>query len=261
MEFMEAVLKRRTYRGHFVDKPISQEDLNAIIEAARWAPSPFNTQPWEILIITEQKSKDELAKLVLKSMSAQMGDGRFLQDVSQCISLTREEWVKRGEGVLIDDHLDVPPFIKDREKLRPLMKNAKNMSVLGKLGLGKVGAAKFVEFIKNAPLIIIVLMDKRKRSPGENGVMWKFLGMGALMENILLAATSLNIGTHIINTALETQKNREKLREMFSIPEHYEPMCLIRAGYFHKPPDAHVRLESARFVHYGQFKNERKKPR
>jgi len=255
MEFMEAVLKRRTYREQFTDKPISQEHLDAIIEAARWAPSPFNTQPWEILIVTQQKSKDALADLVLESMASQMADGRFLRDASQWMSLTREEWLRRGEGVMIDDHIDVPGFIKDKTKLKPLLKNAKNMSFLGKLGLGKIGAAKFVQFIRKAPLIIIILMDKQKRSPGENGVTWRFLGMGALMENILLAAASLNIGTHIINTSLETQKDREKLREIFSIPDSYEPVCLIRAGYFHEPPEASVRVEPARFVHYDRFDN------
>jgi len=156
---------------------------------------------------------------------------------------------------MIDDHIDVPGFIKDKTKLKPLLKNAKNMSFLGKLGLGKIGAAKFVQFIRKAPLIIIILMDKQKRSPGENGVTWRFLGMGALMENILLAAASLNIGTHIINTSLETQKDREKLREIFSIPDSYEPVCLIRAGYFHEPPEASVRVEPARFVHYDRFDN------
>lgn len=253
MEFIEAVLKRRTYRGHFTDKPISQKDLDVIIEAARWAPSPFNTQPWDILIITQQKSKDMLADLVLKSMASQMADAQFLHDVSQCMSLTREEWHRREEGVMIEDHIDMPGFIKDKTKLRPLLKNAKNMSFLGKMGLGKIGAAKFVKFIRKAPLIIIILMDMQKKSPGANGKMWKFLGMGAFMENILLAATSLNIGTHIVNTSLETPKDRKKLRKMFSIPEHYEPVCLIRAGYFHNPPGTSVRLKPAKFVHYESF--------
>ena len=230
MEFMEAVLKRRTYRGPFTDRPISQQDLDVIIEAARWSPSPFNTQPWEILIITQQKSKDALADLLLKSMAAQMVDARFLHDVSQWMNLSREEWEHRGEGVLIDDHMDVPGFMKDKTKLRPLMKNARNMSFLGKLGLGKKGAVKFAELLKETPLIIIVLMNTEKKSPGENRATWELLGMGAFIENILLAAASLNIGTHFINASLETRKGRDKLREMFSVPDNYEPICLLRAG-------------------------------
>jgi len=258
MEFMEAVLKRRTYRGRFTDKPISQKDLDFIIEAARWSPSPFNVQPWEILIITQQESKDALAKLLLKSMASQMADPRFLHDVSRWMNLSRDEWERRGEGVLIDDHMDVPGFMKDKTKLRPLMRNAKNMSFLGKLGLGKKGAAKFAGLIKETPLIIIVLMNTEKKSPGENRKTWELLGMGAFIENILLAAASLNIGTHFINASLETQKDRGKLREMFSIPDNYEPVCLLRAGYSDNSPDDSMRLGSARFVHYEEFGTEGK---
>jgi nitroreductase len=254
MEFMEAVLKRRTYRGQFTDEPISQKDLDAIIEAARWAPSPFNTQPWEILIVTQQKSKDALADLVLKSMASQMADGRFLQNASRWMSLSRDEWAHRREGVMIDDHIDVPGFIKDKTKLRPLLKNAKNISFLGKLGLGRIGAAKFVELMRKAPLIIVILMNMEKKSPGENRMTWMLLGIGAFVEHVLLAAASLNIGTHFINAPLETRSDREKLRRIFSIPDNYEPVCLLRAGYFYEPPEASVRLEPTQFVHYERFR-------
>jgi nitroreductase len=253
MEFVEAVLNRRTYRKQFIDRPISQKDLDVIIEVARWAPSPFNIQPWEILIVTQQESKDALADLVLESMASQMADGRFLRDVSQWMSLSKDEWSRRGEGVMIDDHIDLPRVIKDKTKLRPLLRNAKNISFLGKLGLGKIGAAKFVNFIREAPLIVVVLMNMQKRSPGENRMTWMLLGLGAFIEHILLAATSLNIGTHFINAPLETQNDRQKLREIFSIPHSYEPVCLLRAGYFHGSPGTSVRLEPARFVHYERF--------
>lgn len=253
MELIEAVLKRRTNRDHFVNKPISQEDINAIIESARWAPSPFNIQPWEIIIVRNQENKDKLANLVKKSMSAQMGDPKFLNDVSQWMSLSDDEWQRRADGVMIDDHVDLPDFIKDKTKLKPLLKNAKNMSFLGKLGLGKIGAGKFVELIKEAPLIIIVLLNKNKRSPGENRTTWELLGMGAFIEHILLTATALNIGTHFINAPLETKKDRDELRAIFSIPENYEPICIIRAGYVDKEPKPSVRLNPNKFVHYEKF--------
>jgi len=250
---MEAVLKRRTYRDHFDNKPISQDGIKTIIESARWAPSPFNIQPWEIIIVTKQESKDALAELVKKSMSAQMGNPRFLHDVSQWMSLSEDEWQERAEGVMIDDHVELPDFIKDRTKLKPLLKNAKNMSFLGKLGFGKIGASKFVELLRKAPLIMIILQDKGKRSPGENRATWELLGMGAFIEHILLTATALNIGTHFINAPLETKKDRDELRAIFSVPENYEPVCLIRAGYFSEDPKPSVRLKPEKFVHYEKF--------
>jgi len=253
VDFMEAVVKRRTYRGQFINKPISQKDLDTIIEAARWAPSPFNTQPWAILIITQKDKKHKLAKLMLKSMSSQMGNARFLQDASECMSLIPQEWLQRGEGVMMEDHMDVPGFIKDKTKLRPVLKNAKNLSFLGKLGLGKVGAAKFVKLIEEAPALILVLMDKKKKSPGENGKMWKVLGMGAFIQNIILAATSIDIGTHIVNATLETKKDRQKLKDILSIPDNYEPVTMLRAGYYNEPPGESVRLNPEKFVHYEEF--------
>lgn len=253
MEFIETVLRRRTIRDHFVNKPISDEDINTIIESARWAPSPFNIQPWEIVLITNQEGKDELANLVKKSMSAQMGDPKFLNDVSQWMSLSDEEWRKRADGVIINDHIDLPDFIKDKTKLKPLLKNAKNMSFLGKLGFGKIGAGKFAELIKKAPLIMIILLNKSKRSPGENRATWELLGMGAFIEHILLTATALNIGTHFINAPLETKKDRDELRAIFSVPENYEPICIIRAGYYDKEPKPSVRLKTSKFVHYEKF--------
>ena len=255
MDFMQAVLQRRTYRGHFAHKPVTRQHLDTIIEAARWAPSPFNIQPWDILIVTEQSSKEKLADLVLHSMASQMGDARFLNEAGSWMNLTADEWKRRGEGVMIEDHIDVPGFIKDKTKLRPLMKNAKNLSFLGKLGLGKIGASKFVKLIAEAPLIMIILMNTSKDCPGQNRATWRLLSMGAIIENVLLAATSLNIGTHFINAPLETAEDREKLRNLFSIPKDYEPVCLLRAGYPIEPLKESARLDPKRFVHYERFDN------
>lgn len=37
----------------FTKEPIPAEDVAAIIDAARWAPSAYNEQPWRILVSTE----------------------------------------------------------------------------------------------------------------------------------------------------------------------------------------------------------------
>lgn len=257
MDFFDVVLKRRTYRGDFLDKPISKADVDAIIESARWSPSPFNIQPWEILLVTKQSSKDALSELVLQSMSQQMADPKFLDDVSKWMNFSKEEWTRRGEGVMIDDHVDLPNFIRDKTKLRPLLKNARNLSFLGKMGLGKISSRKFAELIKRSPLIIIVLKNCSKVSPGGNRYVWELLSMGAFIEHILLAATSLGIGTHFINSPLETKKDRDKLRALFNIPDNYEPVSLIRAGYIQGELEPSVRLSKDKFVHYEVF-GERK---
>ena len=41
MELFDAITQRRSHRGEFRDDAISQEDLDKLIEAARWAALPI----------------------------------------------------------------------------------------------------------------------------------------------------------------------------------------------------------------------------
>jgi nitroreductase len=58
--FLELVKKRRTIR-RFRSDPVPDDYILKIIEAARWAPSGFHTQPWEFVVI---KDKEVKAKIV-----------------------------------------------------------------------------------------------------------------------------------------------------------------------------------------------------
>jgi len=37
----------------FSDRPVSEEDLRSLFEAARWAPSSYNEQPWSYIVATK----------------------------------------------------------------------------------------------------------------------------------------------------------------------------------------------------------------
>jgi nitroreductase len=38
----------------FADRPVSREDLLSLFEAARWAPSSYNEQPWSYIVATKE---------------------------------------------------------------------------------------------------------------------------------------------------------------------------------------------------------------
>ena len=61
--FLELVKARRTIR-RFKPDPIPDEYVDKIIEAARWAPSGFNMQPWEFVVIRDKKLKDTIVQWV-----------------------------------------------------------------------------------------------------------------------------------------------------------------------------------------------------
>jgi nitroreductase len=53
METLEAIKGRRSIRK-FTDEPVSGEQLDRLLEAARWAPSGLNNQPWRFMKITDE---------------------------------------------------------------------------------------------------------------------------------------------------------------------------------------------------------------
>ncbi len=254
MELFDAITQRRTHRGAFRTDAISQADLDQLIQAAQWAPSPFNTQPWEFLIIREAAGKNALAELTAQSVVDQFKDSTFLDDNRHWIRLTEAEWEERGDGVLLTDHVDLPPmFRKDPSKLKPLLKHAKHLSILGHLGAGKLPAKEISELVRTSPLLILILMDSTRRPPGEGGGRWMWLGMGAAIQNLLLRATALGMGTQFVSASLERQADRERIQEIFNIPNSHEIITLLRLGYLDSIHGKSVRLPPSTVVRYENY--------
>jgi 5,6-dimethylbenzimidazole synthase len=59
MDVFTAIQERRSCRK-FLPEPIGEELIEKIIEAATWAPSPLNMQPWEFIVITSHTVKDQI---------------------------------------------------------------------------------------------------------------------------------------------------------------------------------------------------------
>jgi nitroreductase len=74
--FLDLVKHRRTIR-RFRPDPVPDEYVDKIIEAAQWAPSGFNMQPWDFVVVRDKKLKDTIVqwvrdyhKLIMKTESA-----------------------------------------------------------------------------------------------------------------------------------------------------------------------------------------------
>jgi nitroreductase len=52
------LLQRRWSPRAFSDRPVSAEHLRSLLEAARWAPSSYNEQPWNFLVATKHDQAD-----------------------------------------------------------------------------------------------------------------------------------------------------------------------------------------------------------
>ncbi|MFQ5924945.1 MAG: nitroreductase family protein [Dehalococcoidia bacterium] len=61
MNVFEAIRERRSIR-QYKPTPVSEEKLNAVLEAARWAPSWGNTQCWNLVLVRDAETKERLAE-------------------------------------------------------------------------------------------------------------------------------------------------------------------------------------------------------
>ena len=61
--FLEVLRTRRSTRS-FDPTPLALEEIEALIDIGRWAPSPSNRQPWKFLSIADQGVKDAMRDAV-----------------------------------------------------------------------------------------------------------------------------------------------------------------------------------------------------
>lgn len=59
MDLFVAMRERRSCRN-FLPDPIDQPAIEKLLEAATWAPSPLNSQPWEFIVITHPGVKEKI---------------------------------------------------------------------------------------------------------------------------------------------------------------------------------------------------------
>ena len=65
---LSMVRARRSCR-RFEAKPLPDEYVRMILEAARWAPSGANSQPWDFIVIKEENRRQEIVQFIKKFLS------------------------------------------------------------------------------------------------------------------------------------------------------------------------------------------------
>jgi nitroreductase len=71
VHFLELVRTRRSVR-RFAERPFSHEDIARLLEAARWAPSNHNRQPWRFLVLEDKKRIRDLASRVGETLGLKL---------------------------------------------------------------------------------------------------------------------------------------------------------------------------------------------
>ena len=89
MNFMEIAQTRQSCRSYDEERPVEQEKLEAILEAARLAPSACNGQPWHITVC-----RGDLAKEVAPLTKGMGGMNKFAVQAPILLVISEQPYVR-----------------------------------------------------------------------------------------------------------------------------------------------------------------------
>jgi F420 biosynthesis protein FbiB-like protein len=180
MEPLSEFIKSRRSIRKFLPKKVDPKRIRQLLEAARWAPSAHNSQPWRFLLFDEEEGKKRLAEAM-----------------SQAFRNALE---------------------KDKHPVETIEDQV----------------LKSYRRIQKAPSLILVCLCKedcrlypdRHRNRLEEALAHQ--GIGAAVQNILLLAASLGLGTCWISAPLFCPR---AVRKALVIPKNWDPVALIAVGH------------------------------
>lgn len=82
METFQAIKSRRSIRV-FKTNPVPKEIILKLLDAARFAPTARNVQPWEFIVLTDSKIRAALASFI--------ENGPFIKDAPACILIISKD--------------------------------------------------------------------------------------------------------------------------------------------------------------------------
>ena len=232
-DMLNIIRDRRSMREPFdIGRPIAKPELQCILEAARWAPTPNNMQNFEVLVVDDQKQLGAIA-----AIPAEMSEA-FLRENYDQLSFSDDELQIRKTGMLARMF---PAAWTDPEAWSPDSDYTSQLSFLGK-------------FMQPAPLLLIVVYDSNKRAPGSDRDIVGHLSLGCVLENMWLESESLGIGLQVL-TVFSNGQVENRLKRLLGIPGHLKIAFACRLGYptAPSPKEPHVRRDIEDFVHHNHF--------
>ena len=156
MKVIEALAARRSIRA-FLPKPVEQEKLTAIFEAAVHTPSWANSQPWEVFVATGKKLQK-----IKKGYQKHYVNGINATPETPRPAKWPQAAIRRREQLNFDMQRDCGDAVKQ---------------------FGNLNQTMF-----NAPAVIYICMDKVLSE-------WSLYDIGAYSQSLMLAATQYGLGT------------------------------------------------------------------
>ncbi|MDX1960561.1 MAG: nitroreductase family protein [Leptospiraceae bacterium] len=228
MDLKEAILRRRTANNAFEKKEISIEVIRDLILSANRAPSHFNSQPWDFILITDQELRNTIGDIAKDSMKKLMEKGNFFSRYKKYFRFNSTETKSTKSGI----HIDKLPFF-----LKPFVSfifGDEGVKIMNFLNVPEILSRDAKKIVSEAPLLLGFMLKKEEYVQNEKSGIYTLISMGAALQNLWLTATSHGIGLQFVSTPMEIPENWEKIKSMLKVPDTHELMAIYRLGYINQ---------------------------
>jgi coenzyme F420-0:L-glutamate ligase/coenzyme F420-1:gamma-L-glutamate ligase len=97
---LEAMRSRRSIR-RYIERPVPRDILRRLLEAARWAPSAHNRQPWRFAVITGPARRVSLAQAMGESFRLDLEADKLPPDEVDRQVARSYERISRAPAVIV----------------------------------------------------------------------------------------------------------------------------------------------------------------
>jgi len=186
---LNIIRQRRTVR-RYKEGEVPIEDVMKVLEAARWAASGNNSQPWEFVVVRDKEKLQQVVEILIEQ------NEELVKNVPQ-FKWANKDYLRKVSTLI---------FVCGDPRFEAAYPQSNASEQLASM------------YRKNSERIYIQ-------------------SIAAAVCNILLAATSLNLGTTWITGTAETQTG-QKLKEALKIPQVLDIVCCIPLGYLPSAPSS-----------------------
>ncbi len=101
-EFLERIIRSRRSIRRYQPRPVLPEQLTRLIEAAIWAPSAHNRQPWRFAILQSAESKALLARTMGHQLRRDLEDDRVpLEQIEADVNRSYQRITDAAAGIVL----------------------------------------------------------------------------------------------------------------------------------------------------------------
>jgi nitroreductase len=215
-DLLEIMWQRHSCRAPFdPERKIREEDLQRILDAARWAPTAHNVQNFEIIVVDDARRLAEISRLHLPPSET------FEVDSYRQLSFSEAESLRTKTGLLAS----MFPASWHERDAEPGAGSATYHTYLGRS-------------IPPCAALLIVVYDLRLRFSADALCI---MSLGCVMQNVWLMVESLGISMQILSAVSEFEV-QDHLRRILAVPGHMNIAFAARLGYPVAAAESHLRV-------------------